>query len=655
MFNTLAEETKTFQEDDVELQHLVPYDKTDHKLEEQQAKFPSPEISDYIECQNEDHDISSCNVVQRIIHLLTVYQQYHLQLTSSSTTSIYEYLLSLKKYDVSRFMEDWYQVKKNHLKNEEDKAWIKRNSYMQCQNSKQCSYFHRHQRERSVQMYSHNTKQNLKDLILIDQLDSIHVFIFHSMNLQIEDVDENKYNFDSEQQYISDIWWNKPVSIKQCSIDQIVWILNNELFEMLKPTTRDKLINRKSEIIKYIEENNFDGEKLTNMNRKEFGDILKHHLKNKKLKAPLSVLHSAILKYNLPIETKTESKQEVLDFLKNNNKFMTQVDTKREHSKVPYYSFGQQYRYTDNLKEHPFYIQQKYKSFYQELCNYFERINGVEDVKILLHSQTHTTQTLEQSEIHPILLEIIHQKDFNHDVIDEKNCAGLWIEDEGKHDKKFMKDLVERNHTHEVLKRVITALCQYVEKATIDRWIEEADKHYQQLLVESNNQLWMNRISRHLQTYFVNLMANVINVTSHWISINSPTDIINHLVTNIKQYTKADRESDAVKKDALLIYGQICEDIQLKTIAITPLKHRSNLIESAIGAVRAQGAMKNVSIDDIKSIIDVFYEIFKIAHDAYETKSNENIDIRTIQSIFCDENDYLSENINKLEFVKYAI
>ncbi len=67
-----------------------------------------------------------------------------------------------------------------------------------------------------------------------------------------------------------------------------------------------------------------------------------------------------------------------------NSKFMTQMNSS---SKAQYYSFGAQYRYTENLQNHHLYVKPKYSSVKEELFGYFRRNNEKADCELLKATQ----------------------------------------------------------------------------------------------------------------------------------------------------------------------------------------------------------------------------------------------------------------------------
>eukprot|EP01084_Bolivina_argentea_P094696 170259_1 len=255
-------------------------------------KFVGSQKADYMDCQHNDHHISDCKVLKRIIHLLSYYSQQQL--------SIYEYISTLKYYDVPRLMEDWHQTKINHLRDEQNIEWIRMNFNI-CNGIKRCKYLDRYQRKRGNAL-----DIDYKDVILMDQLDSIHIFIFHSSlrrnkikrkNIIFQESDINEQEEEKYTDY--DIWSKKPQSIHGCNLEQILWIVENEIFDKLPPNVTNKIIQYKTQIIEYMKHNKLDGYKLAEMKRKRFATELKKYLKNSKLNAPLAVLYSTIIKYDV--------------------------------------------------------------------------------------------------------------------------------------------------------------------------------------------------------------------------------------------------------------------------------------------------------------------------------------------------------------------
>eukprot|EP01084_Bolivina_argentea_P048476 89326_1 len=101
---------------------------------------------------------------------------------------------------------------------------------------------------------------------------------------------------DEKQQFI---WDDMPKTIEHCSMEQILWILNNDIFDNLNEKNKNNLISYQSAIVKYIQENKYDGAILHQMSRKEFMKILAEYLNNKKLKPSIGALYNAIIKYDM--------------------------------------------------------------------------------------------------------------------------------------------------------------------------------------------------------------------------------------------------------------------------------------------------------------------------------------------------------------------
>eukprot|EP01084_Bolivina_argentea_P291637 501248_1 len=325
------------------------------KHEDSKAKinFVVPRVDDYMNC---NHDISKCNAISRIVHLLGYYKSCESKQLSESENEeiipLHEYISSLNKYTISTFMEDWYHSKTIHFKKDNDFKWFQNNEQSKC--AKNCIHMSRHQRQRGKEKYNVNGESDLKNIILRDQIDSIHAFIFHSVSFRMntvhrqweddssEDINEethqtvtinehenivlesiwtemvkdeqqthiesvdNKTLLYSEKQSSDEIqnpqedqkyFINGPKLLMECNISQISSILNNlEIFNK-----SDALLKYKHDIINYIMDNNLDGAKLSKLNRKEFLNQISSHLNDKKIRAPLGQLYNSIMSIDFSV------------------------------------------------------------------------------------------------------------------------------------------------------------------------------------------------------------------------------------------------------------------------------------------------------------------------------------------------------------------
>eukprot|EP01083_Nonionella_stella_P110329 322755_1 len=110
---------------------------------QQRSKFVKPQADDVL-C-NEQIDITKCNAIKRIIHALEHYKLYHMTLLSdeASVIPLYEYISSLRNYDISMLMEDWYRCKKNHIKTRRDIQYFQKNEAINCHHTRSCVYVRR--------------------------------------------------------------------------------------------------------------------------------------------------------------------------------------------------------------------------------------------------------------------------------------------------------------------------------------------------------------------------------------------------------------------------------------------------------------------------------------------------------------------------------
>eukprot|EP01084_Bolivina_argentea_P054343 99694_1 len=247
-----------------ELKDFMTEDKQQYHDQETKKNEPNPKGCDYGAC---DGDITKCNSIQRITYLLQYYDEFqesNNHVTIEQTAPLYEYISSMKNYSVPWFMEDWYHSKTKHFKQKNDYAWFLLNHKTKCVNVRTCAHTQRHQRIRGRETYNINSDIDHKNIILTDQINSIHTYIFHSCSFtaqlrnNIRFVDSHDDNTDikediKEEQTISplnkvkeaSVWSNKPKSVNECNVNQIVYILKNEhLFDTL-----DKLGNYKEQIL----------------------------------------------------------------------------------------------------------------------------------------------------------------------------------------------------------------------------------------------------------------------------------------------------------------------------------------------------------------------------------------------------------------------
>eukprot|EP01084_Bolivina_argentea_P042913 79103_1 len=306
------------EEEEEQKYHFTNEKKADHSLS---TDFRKPHIDDYLHCG----DIRQCNAVQRVIHLLAYYKHNESLFDDSDETIVflYEYIMSLSKYTISTFMEDWYHSKTKHFKTADDYEWLENDKTINCEYaiSKTCRYIDRHKRQRRAGIYDINKDIDHKNIILRDQIDSIHAFIFHSKSLRNNDIrthdgedndsdllqihvlqddiqkrEKNNHKLtkrSNEKQ--SQIWSNNPKSLTDCNVLQILYILDEE--ETFN--TLDKLLMHKNDIANYINDKSLDGAKLSEVGRKTFLDQISDHLNDKKLKGKLGKLYNNIIHADL--------------------------------------------------------------------------------------------------------------------------------------------------------------------------------------------------------------------------------------------------------------------------------------------------------------------------------------------------------------------
>eukprot|EP01084_Bolivina_argentea_P290793 499620_1 len=299
-------------------------------MEEQESKydpnkisqFVEPRNSDYTDCQRNDHNVKNCPLMKRILHLLSYYHQQQQQ--KHHNIQMYEYLDKLH-YNFPTFMEDWHQAKNNHFKenrDENDGDWIKQKMNIKCNAINSCQYATRYQRERGNEIHDRMKIEEIdyKNIILMDQLDSIHTFIFHTAQRRdihrttknVENI-ESKYDDESDDDEdelkVNPFTSNHPPTLCQYNVEHILWIINNQLFDQLNEKQKSILKPHKMNIIKYIKEHNCDGNMLKEMGRKPFMNNISAYVQNKKIKASLGALYKFIMTRDIPVDEEEEKKK----------------------------------------------------------------------------------------------------------------------------------------------------------------------------------------------------------------------------------------------------------------------------------------------------------------------------------------------------------
>eukprot|EP01084_Bolivina_argentea_P154159 268767_1 len=276
----------------------------DHAYDQQDEKeirsmnfqdFMAPVVDDYIDCEK---DLMNCPVVNRILHLL----KYYKNIQSQSDMSLYEYMVTLDdNYGIPDVMEDWYHFKLQHPLIRTDFKYFENSVEINCVNKKQCICLKRYHRERGGEYYQLNSEIDHKNAILTDQMDSIHAYIFHSCASRLRIGLQNQYVMtiisDQEQETkdhsSQNIFENNPQSLVECNVSQIIHIANHTIPDL------NKLQPMQQEIVAYIQQNQLDGNKLTNIGRKKFMKDAAAHFRNKKLTTQFGKLYTGIVKCDI--------------------------------------------------------------------------------------------------------------------------------------------------------------------------------------------------------------------------------------------------------------------------------------------------------------------------------------------------------------------
>eukprot|EP01084_Bolivina_argentea_P271196 461367_1 len=462
-----------------------------------------PDSNDY---QKHAHSIASCDAVKRIVTLLNLYEK------NENMETIYKHMMSTN-YHIASLMQDWYEVKIYHLRNVEkdiekdiknDADWLMSHIHIRCADEKKCEHFRRYQRDREKETAEIQEEIDLKHFILKDQIHSIHSFIFHPISTA------NVINENDEQNELKCgeyIWDNCPQSIDKCTVKQIICILETVIIDI------DKLREYKDNIICYLRDLNIDGNKLSKMDRKkEFINAIANHLNNNKLRGHLGKLHHNIIHFNLS-EFTVKEQTETSDCLtqesnilpqKCNSKFITEMNgsiLEESVSKYYYYSFGTQFKYTENLSDHPLHLKPRFKDLKKELIQYFMTVNEANDLPRLLQTQLDEIKSMNVV-LYPVLKHFLLKKNRNVDV------SSLWTADtEQKYNETILVSTLVNSCNQ--LVAVINRLCchlkdnQRINQTSLDSMysIIQLKKSLEQYLSKTNKR---DHLSRLIHDYNIN-------------------------------------------------------------------------------------------------------------------------------------------------------
>eukprot|EP01084_Bolivina_argentea_P317905 551224_1 len=119
-----------------------------------------------------------------------------------------------------------------------------------------------------------------------------------------DDILSSNVEFEQKELNLHDMWGNKPEEVSQCTIVQIEFIINHVIADL------SILLPHLQQILQYIQQNELDGNKLTNMSRKDFMKQAAAHFGNKKLTIHFGKLYSCIVKCDIKtfiIENRNDS------------------------------------------------------------------------------------------------------------------------------------------------------------------------------------------------------------------------------------------------------------------------------------------------------------------------------------------------------------
>eukprot|EP01083_Nonionella_stella_P208094 755440_1 len=464
------------------------------------SEFVEPRSDDVL-C-NDKIDITECNAIKRIIHVLEFYQMYHMNLLEdeASVIPLYEHISSLKNYNISMLMEDWSQCKKNHIKTLKDTQYFQSIEAINCKHNASCIYVRRYQRhrDRSAVRDHHfkNEETDAKNIILMDLLNSIHTFIFHWMPSRFritempslvydhdDDDEDDSLDNDGSNEESYQIIFKDDEDTQDHQEEETKQQPPNApaAADLSKSLVKDQ-IERPLVLLPSVHQNGLhlwpNGPiPMTQCNVEQLVFLLRHEIVDQVMK--LKSHKEGIIQYIednamdgdtlLQLKRKAFAAKLTQHFHDNklkprfaklytqirdynnpqyvvvnepvsmeHSKFVTAIANTSNNSQLSYFALGEQYRYTRNLERHPLYVEPRFQSLKEELTDYFKRD--------LLKIQKQRIAEMDPT-IQPILKELITQKRkyFTNDALNP-----LWIDDikEEKQNSDDLLRLIQLNHVN---------------------------------------------------------------------------------------------------------------------------------------------------------------------------------------------------------------
>eukprot|EP01084_Bolivina_argentea_P290795 499622_1 len=427
-----------------------------------------------------------------------------------------------------------------------------------------------------------------------------------------------------------DIWCNQPTSIEQCNVSQIEYITEQIIVNELS-----KLNDYKSKIIDFIKEHKMNGNKLISMKRKDFICKIAEYLKDNKLKGSLGTLRKSIIHFNLPIfpsilRTETIS----VDSIKPSNKFETTMTLEKENDAY-YYSFGTQYRYTQNLQQHPFYVQSKYATLKEELLAYFDSIQKKQvDSAVLIEAQLNT---IEYMDVHlrPILRVIANLPS----VI---NTASETTGITRQHISSIFEVLKMEDKMFQKLITIITELLDmhsgyYKENVIMDikddgKYNKMDDDQNQRHSIKNTISQAYSILTQSFEAQMAIIEQKITKSVEEYFTINTEYNATEYLS---KITTYMEKDSDEQSTTPINIANDIMSAIEfLGMHGNDKLNFRSDLVEPAVKRmipwiktyIRSFEKMEEKQRQSAEIVVDVFNEILRTQKYVFYTQHLETDD-----------------------------
>eukprot|EP01084_Bolivina_argentea_P147563 258159_1 len=311
------------------------------------------------------------------------------------------------------------------------------------------------------------------------------------------------------------------------------------------------------------------------------------------------------------------------------------MDVENEN-KTYYYSFGAQYRYTQNLQQHPLYVKSKYNTLKEELEAYFRGIQNPEkDSGVLFQTQLKKIESIDAN-LRPILRTIVNFPSV-------KNISLETTTSYRQHNTSIFQLLKNEDQMFETLISLLIDLLDDTNEIYEKNEVNHKDNHRDdgkdddKTQDDSDDEFELDYYDLdEIKTRAYSVLADAFEVHMKIVDQTIRTCVeqyfhqndidISRYYSNIVQYVE--NESDEKSNAKMNLINDVLNVVEiLKTHRNEKLNFKSDLIEPSIQRITTwiKTYVVEGENDHVQVVVDAFDEIFRIQkHVFYAQCIHEN-------------------------------